>query len=331
MLFSTICWADPYLIETYIAQYAVDRTRTTFLIDRNIYSQVLGLAKGAVVTEKTRYAAGIMAFAHCSTAQIEPALAIYEGAASGARKGWRNDLALFHAVDSISPVNWAALALGVASRFDRKVPRRRLKSDIAANLDPKSKLHSFGFVYPIVLKTAILQRDGGTCDDKMVDLITWIYNCWHFSAPCMLFACRTLCPAPPRRAFKNLMSGDRTKALAGVRNAAWDMTYITEWHKRAKVQSEANELTVICSRDALLSGVTTQLADELFGVSEQDPFSRAGFGKRVLETYHARISDSKNPKRALMPIPDNFEEYRAQLVSDLEAEFLSMRTIPSQG
>ena len=149
--------ADPYLIESYVVQFARDMTKVTFLLDRNIYSQVLGLAKGARVTEKTRFAAGIMAFASCANAQIEPSLALYEGSDSGARAAWKNDLALFHKVDDIDPANWAALALGYAQRFDRKIPSRRLRSEIAQNFDPAMKLKSFGFVYPILLKMANIQ------------------------------------------------------------------------------------------------------------------------------------------------------------------------------
>ena len=61
---------DPYQIGTYVVQYAIHRTNVVFLLDRNIYSQVLSLAKGAVINEKTRFAAGIMAFALCANATI---------------------------------------------------------------------------------------------------------------------------------------------------------------------------------------------------------------------------------------------------------------------
>jgi hypothetical protein len=38
--------ADAYSVETYIVQYATNRTDTTFLFDRNLYSQAVALAKG---------------------------------------------------------------------------------------------------------------------------------------------------------------------------------------------------------------------------------------------------------------------------------------------
>src|SRR5947209_14205144 len=63
--------SDPYLIETYVVQFARHGNEVRFLVDRNIYSQVLALAKGARITESMRLAAGVMAFASCANAAIE--------------------------------------------------------------------------------------------------------------------------------------------------------------------------------------------------------------------------------------------------------------------
>lgn len=74
-----------------------------------------------------------------------------------------------------------------------------------------------------------------------------VYNRWHFSAPATVLAMLAL-SHDPKDVFKNVASRDRKKALAGVRNAAWDLVYITAWHE--KVQEHA--LTVLCSRDRVL-------------------------------------------------------------------------------
>jgi hypothetical protein len=101
--------ADAYSVETYIVQYANYRTQTTFLFDRNLYSQVVTLAKGSRINAKTCFAAAVMAFASCATAQIEPNLALYKGSASGAHQAWRRDLEIFYGAEDIHPANWAAL------------------------------------------------------------------------------------------------------------------------------------------------------------------------------------------------------------------------------
>ena len=45
---------DAYSVETYIVQYAKSHTETKFLFDRNLYSQVVAIAKGSRVTANTR-------------------------------------------------------------------------------------------------------------------------------------------------------------------------------------------------------------------------------------------------------------------------------------
>jgi len=292
-----------------------------FLFDRNLYSQVVALAKGSRVTENTRCAAAVMAFASCANTQIEPNLALYEGSASGARRAWKRDLEVFHKADEIDPVNWASLALGHAERFDRRIPGKRLRSETAKRFDPTLKLRFYGFIYPIALKTALISMAGGKSDKKMLELLDWVYHFWHFSAPALLLATQALSHDPPRDIFKNIRSKDRNKALGGVENAAWDLVYITAWFERIKTQAEANELTVFCSRDKVLLKVAEWLRGAVLD-EPVSPFEKAGFGKSVLDRYNSHVSDLSNPKRALQPLPADFEDYRTKLVSDLEAEFL---------
>ena len=315
--------ADAYSVETYIAQYARERTETTFLFDRNLYSQVVALAKGSRATENARFAAAVMAFASCANTQIEPNLALYEGAASGARRAWKRDLEIFHKADDIHPANWAALALGYAERFDRRIPGKRLRSELAKNFDPAAKLRFYGFVYPIALKMATISMAGGKADKKMIELLDWMYHCWHFSAPATLLATRALSHDPPKDVFKNIGSMDRRRALAGVKNAAWDLVYITEWFERIKAQEKANELTVLCSRDGVLLKVAELLRSAVFD-GTMPPFEKAGFGRAILDRYNSYVSDLLNPKRALKPLPADFKNYRDKLVSDLESEFLKV-------
>lgn len=208
-----------------------------------------------------------MAFASCANAQIEPNLALYEGSASGAKKPWKRDLQIFHRADNIHPANWAALALGHAEQFDRRIPGKRLESDAAKRFNPSGKLRFYGFVYPIALKMATICISGGRPDKKMVELLDWMYYRWQLSAPATLLATRALSQDPPRNIFKNIGSKDRETALAGVQNAAWDLVYVTAWFDRIKSQDQASQLTVLCSRDRVL----LKVAELLRSVSSTGP------------------------------------------------------------
>ena len=313
---------DPYLVATYITQFAMYGTEVTFLIDRNIYSQILAMAKGAVTSERTRVAAGLMAFASCANVHIEPSVAIYEGSASGAVGGWRNDLSLFRQVDKVHPGHWAALALGQIERFPPQIIGKRVRAQVSEHFDPKAKLKSHEFVYPHLLKLASLTRGPGNPDSKMCGFLDWMYASWQFSAPATLFACAILARDPPKNAFKNIGSANRNRALAGVKNAAWDLVYLTEWYKSIRVQEDNNRLTAVCSGDVLLLRVAELLREALFVGVGLPLLRKAGFGNLVLERYSALVSDLDNPKRALEPLPDDFTSYRKRLVLDLETDLL---------
>jgi hypothetical protein len=314
--------ADAYSVDTYIVQRARRQIETTLLFDRNLYSQAVALAKGARATETSRFAAAVMAFASCANAQIEPNLALYEGSASGGRRAWKRDLEIFHRADEIHPANWAALALGYAERFDRRIPGKRLQPQLAKSFDPTAKLRFYGFVYPIALKMAAINRMGGPSDKKILEMLHWMYYRWQFSAPATVLAMQALSHNPPKDVFKNIGSTDRKKALAGVRNAAWDLVYITAWYEKIKAQGQEHKLTVLCSRDRVLLTAAELLRSAVFD-GTIPPFEKAGFGTSALRRYNSYVSDRSNPKRALARFPADFEDYRNKLVAELESEFLT--------
>jgi hypothetical protein len=313
---------DPYLIETYVTQFATHHTDVKFIIDRNMYSHVLALARGAVVTEKTQVAAAVMAFASCVNAQVEPNLAIYEGSASGATGGWRRNLGLFYRAEEIHPGNWALLALGCSPRFERPLPSRRIPMNLSRRFNPQSRIKSYEFVYPITLKLALIFAEAGNPDSKMSAFIEWMYKHWQFSAPATILASQVLSRDPPPRVFKSIGSTDRKMALAGVRNAAWDLVYLTEWYKAIKAQSQANTLNVLCSRDSLLLRLAELFRRALFDGDQLTLLEQAGFGTRVQRQYEEYTAHLDDSKRALVPFPDDFEAYRKVVLATLEGQLL---------
>ena len=231
--------ADPFSIETYILEYARRQTEITFLFDRNLYSQVVTLAKGSPITEKARFAAAVMAFASCANTQIEPNIALYEGSAT--RKAWKRDLEIFHKADDIHPANWAALALGYAERFDRRIPGKRLRSEAIKSFDPTKKLKFYSFVYPIALKMAIISMAGGRSDKKMIELLDWMYYCWQFSAPATLLATQALSHDPPKNIFKNVGSKDRKERLLVSRMLHGTLSTLLRGSIESKLRQKQND------------------------------------------------------------------------------------------
>ena len=194
--------------------------------------------------------------------------------------------------DSISPINWASLALGVFDRFTRKLPRQKIDSD-AVKFHPSMELKSFAFVYPIMLRVAILSRLRGSEESKMAALLDWMYHSWQFSVAATIFAMQMFSSNRPKGAFKNAGSEERQLILAGVENTTWDLVYVTEWFTRIKRQAEENELSVICSRDSSLITTAELLRQSMFE-NREPSFLIDGFGKNVRDTRRAECDGKRH-------------------------------------
>lgn len=76
--------------------------------------------------------------------------------------------------------------------------------------------------------------------DRVFTLLDWMHEDFMFGGPAALLASVYFAPnSPPRkRVFKDKNSADREKAIAGVRNAAWDLTQLSEFLRKVNEASE---------------------------------------------------------------------------------------------
>lgn len=76
--------------------------------------------------------------------------------------------------------------------------------------------------------------------DRVLTLLGWMREDFMFGGPVALLASVYFAPnSPPRkRVFKDKNSADREKAIAGVRNAAWDLTQLSELLRKVNEVSE---------------------------------------------------------------------------------------------
>ncbi len=179
-----------------------------------------------------------------------------------------------------------------------------------------------------MLKVAILNRRSGSEDFKMSALLDWMYHSWQFSAPATILAMQMFSSNRPKGAFKNIGSNKKTLVLAGISNTAWDLVYITEWFTRIKKQTAENELSVICSRDALLIKTAELLRQSIFQNGDVSFLVTAGFGAKVQMKYDAYISNLDDTSRAMVPWPKKFPSYRRRLVASLEEELTAAKQPP---
>jgi hypothetical protein len=247
---------DVYSIALYHEQFSIHGTGVKMLVDRNVFARVVALAKGATAKQDHRMAAAIMAFAQCAGIDIEPNLALYEGVASQDESPATGDLALFRAADNLHPLEFANIALGRVSTLLGPLVCEPLAEALP---DLSLRLRQYSFVYPLVLKLGCIELQGGPVAQRMRRFLDWTYENWYFSAPVIAFAATLFSGSPPRRSLKNLRHPDRALALKGLRNCAWDLTYITWWSQLLKRQDKENRLYLLCSRDRTLRSVAQQI------------------------------------------------------------------------
>jgi hypothetical protein len=87
----------------------------------------------------------------------------------------------------------------------------------------------------------------------MQRLMTWMYNDFLIGGPAIILAAHYFAPgAPRRRLLKSIESSNRNNALARLRNAAWDLTLVSEWLRRVQAREAGDNqepVLILCTMD----------------------------------------------------------------------------------
>lgn len=237
--------ADLYNIATYRYQLAHHRTQPALLVDRNIMTRWLELASGQRAESAHRHAAAILAFAQCAEIIIEPNIALYEVAASNGDDAARSEIAPFRTIDNVRPQSLVDVAL---NRTD-KIPSAALRA--AESLARRSQerlpppgtfnqLREYQFVYPAVLKIALLESSSLDPETKVATLFDWFHQHYWWVGAAGAFALRYFAPRLSKPDWlKGIRSSDRSKALRRVRNVTWDVVNVSNWIHRAKRSTDS--------------------------------------------------------------------------------------------
>ncbi|MEJ1129067.1 hypothetical protein V9L20_15905 [Variovorax sp. CCNWLW225] len=206
--------------------------QTWLLPDRNVASRLAQLAQGAAVRgdQQLRIAAGLLAFSQCLHIEAEPSIAFHELAhKQGNEEAW-TELGWFRAANNAVSQDLLDLALG---RQD--VLSRRYEAHVVnPRLDLATPIKRWNRNYIIALKMLELEQLSLLPIDRVLRLFNWMRDDFMFGGPAALMASVYFAPnSPPRRrVFKDKNSLDREAAIAGVRNAAWDLTHLSEFVRR---------------------------------------------------------------------------------------------------
>jgi hypothetical protein len=242
--------ADAYDVMTYAFQEAFG-VEVLLFVDRNVFTRWVNLLDKLPARDGNhRIAAAILAFAQLARLSIDPSMAVYEYAAAEGNLAASRELSQFPTANEFHPREWTAIALGRSDILSSSV---ELPENSPAYRDLSAARYPWQRSYILALKIADLHLRGGRSEAMMRCLLEWMYEDFLISGPAVLLASHYLAPGAQRRGlFKNIESSDRERALAGIRNAAWDLTLLSEWLQRLQRKQEPGSrqpVVILCSLD----------------------------------------------------------------------------------
>lgn len=292
-----LCHPDGFIYERHF-----ENRETILLPDRNIASRFAQIAKGAAATEDLRVVAAIMAFCHFLDIPIEPAAAFHELAHKQGNEIANEELGWFRISDNRDAFAW----------FDYAI--RRIDRLPDATEQPRIDTHDLAFPlrrwrrnYIVALKIAELELTSMPNLQRMLTLLEWMHTDFIVAGPAAMLACIYFAPnSPPRKGLlKQLKSADRQRALDGVKNAAWDITHLSDFIAKVNEAAGGETRYLFASADKTLHKMAKFLFDfgpdgihtapMIDGLSAWWPRNQA---KQIAERMARLIEEVADPARA---------------------------------
>jgi hypothetical protein len=271
-----------------------------------------------------------MAFAQCTNAQVEPNLALYEVAQTRGPAAAEQDHERFRIADNLPTRGWTELALGRLEQMSESyVQQAVVPGRVEPDVDFAMPLRRWRRNYILALKLAVLELEGGNAEERMLSLISWMHRDFLLGGPAILLAAHYLAPNSNRGGLiSGLRSQTRPRAIEGLKNVAWDLTYLSELLRREEEQDVNDEVAVFATLDVGLRRIASSLVLPTDADPDQIPSPASPFlslwgptaGQRIaahLAQVQAQTSDpSRQLNREVTP------SFIDDLISSLEHRIL---------
>ena len=295
---------DPYDLKEYIIASAAETCKLYAILDNNIITRACSIADGQAArtgsnnTEALRLTAAIMCFFILGGFHLEPSLAIYEKASKADHPTGMRAFELFRIADHIHPQLYADLALGRIERIPEAdlslatILSKENKPDITVS-DFSRQIAPWQVQYLALLKAASIWREGESTLNAAISYIRWMETDSFFNVAGAIFALAFFGPNRPSKMLKGNLSTPPDQLIVSVQNAAWDMTYVSQWAKKAS-KAKRDEITFLCSNDRIVKAMARPILiptgadqDAELGAFLRQYWSALDTGKLVSELNRA--------------------------------------------
>lgn len=260
-------------LQTLILDQFSDEIETYILPDRNVVTRIATIAESGARTNDNGpqlLAANLMALAQIVDWQIDPSISFHELAHRTDNGNAAKELSWFRAANEAQAWAWIDIALGRASVLGDLSPAE------TENMDLAKPLNRWQNNYAICLKMAELELSVLSRFERVKILLEWMDSEFHFGGPAAMFAIFYYGPSSKSSGMlKGLRSQNRARAIAGIKNAAWDISYLCEFTNKAKFSNFPQQQYVLATADKSLAEVAQLLFLRLDGCSPVDEFALA--------------------------------------------------------
>ncbi|WP_025030630.1 hypothetical protein [Nitratireductor aquibiodomus] len=229
----------------------VDKLQTVFVPDRNIVSRLVKVVRDGGVGKRdvpTQVALTTLAVAQTANFLIDPSISFHEYGHSQGNTAANRELSLFRVADHADARQWIDLALGRRDNFVPTIPAPAVES-----VDLAFPLHRWRRNYVAMLKVGELLLGDLKPVGKMAALLEWMERDFLIAAPAAVLAAYLFAPIPKiGRAMKGIEAADRERAIAGIKNAAWDVTHISEVVRMAREHEKVGNRYIFVTADRVL-------------------------------------------------------------------------------
>jgi hypothetical protein len=248
-----LCHPDGFIYEKNF-----EDVKTVLLPDRNVASRFAQIAKGFLVDGAVRPIAALLAFSHFLDIEVEPSVAFHELAHKHGNAIANEELAWLRQADNADAHMKLNVALGLTERLVELAPPVSI-----GELDLAFPLRRWRRNYIVTLKIGELELAGLPHLDRMLALLDWMHRDFIVAGPAAMLACIYFAPnSPPRRGLlKQLQSADRTRAIGGTKNAAWDITHLSDFVHRVNEATDGSTRYLFASLDRNLHYIARSLFD----------------------------------------------------------------------
>lgn len=202
------------------------------LVDNNLASPICEIARNGYLKNKDRMykMAALILWAQFIGAKLSCGFSLFETDSQklSCYTAESSRLQFLHAVDNIPAHIWKALAFG---NIDH-VPSQYLSSDYKT--DERNFEYNEGVLYlsteaAIIKIVELLRKESVTAIEKFVEFTNWYADNLMIAESILFYAAAVFANVPNVAMPKKCKSSDFSEVIKGIKNQAWDLTYIVTW------------------------------------------------------------------------------------------------------